>query len=101
MLAQQLIRMLDTTLLQADNNGTAASSGMPAYVPWLHGCAAEKLFVCDVMLEGLARQLRLFGLDAKCMATRGKSQRVPVIRCVRPCCFCLERTPCHHSIHAF
>ena len=58
-----------------------AASAMPAFVPWLHGSARQKLFVCDVMLEGLARQMRLFGLDVLSMQQRDKRHRSAVVRC--------------------
>jgi Mut7-C RNAse domain len=50
------------------------------YIPWVHGQETEKRFVCDVMLEGLARQMRLFGLDALSTQQRGKHQRAIAIR---------------------
>jgi Mut7-C RNAse domain len=50
------------------------------YIPWVHGQETEKRFVCDVMLEGLARQMRLFGLDALSTQQRGKHQRAMAIR---------------------
>lgn len=53
----------------------------PTYIPWVHGAAREKRFVCDVMLEGLARQMRLFGLDALSMEQRDKKLRSKVLRC--------------------
>lgn len=56
----------------------------PTYIPWLHGATTEKRFVCDVMLEGLARQMRLFGLDVLSMEQRDKTMRGHVLRCA-PC----------------
>lgn len=50
------------------------------YIPWIHGQVKEKLFVCDVMLEGLARQMRLFGLDVISMQQREKRFRAAVVR---------------------
>ena len=63
-------------------DGEAQASGWPAYIPWVHGSSRhEQRFVCDVMLEGLARQMRLFGLDALSMEQRSKRQRSAVMRC--------------------
>lgn len=52
----------------------------PTYLPWVHGDAAEKQFLCDVSLGGLARQMRLFGIDAAAMPQRAKHERVTGIR---------------------
>jgi hypothetical protein len=38
-------------------------------------------FICDVMLEGLARQLRLYGIDAASTQQKDKHHRQQVIRC--------------------
>jgi len=51
-------------------------SVLPVYIPWVHGvCHGEDgkgnqhlgqpRFICDVMLLGLARQLRLWGIDCE------------------------------------
>lgn len=54
--------------------------GWPEYIPWEHGSAQRNRFVCDTMLEGLARQLRLFGVDAASTQQRDKRQRALAIR---------------------
>lgn len=54
---------------------------VPAYIPWIHGQTQAKTFVCDVMLEGLARQMRLFGIDATSTPQLKKHQRAQGIRC--------------------
>jgi hypothetical protein len=54
---------------------------LPTYIPWIHGHACEKAFLCDVMVEGLARQMRLFGIDAASMPQLPKHQRHQTIRC--------------------
>lgn len=59
----------------------AGASEGATYVPWIHGQTKEKLFICDVMLEGLARQMRLFGLDVISMQQRDKRFRASVVRC--------------------
>ena len=43
------------------------SAGRPARIPWLEGTSPDAVprFICDVMTEGLARQLRLCGIDAR------------------------------------
>jgi hypothetical protein len=53
-----------------------------AHIPWVHGQEHEPRFICDVMLEGLARQMRLFGLDVLSMEQREKRMRPQVVRCV-------------------
>jgi Mut7-C RNAse domain len=58
-----------------------AAPARPAYIPWRHGRAATPRFVCDVMLEGLARQMRLFGLDALSMEQRARRQRPHLVKC--------------------
>ena len=55
-------------------------SVLPVYIPWIHGVGHRKddiimkktssnqqrpRFICDVMLQGLARQLRLWGIDCE------------------------------------
>lgn len=53
-------------------------------VPWMDATCrltGEPRFLCDVMAEGLARQLRLVGLDAESVPVRDKTQRYAVYRC--------------------
>eukprot|EP00884_Botryococcus_braunii_P000366 jgi/Botrbrau1/1032/Bobra.0076s0005.1 len=54
-----------------------ASRGWPATIPWEMpgGPSGEPRFVCDVMVEGLARQLRLCGIDATVPPNLAKRQR--------------------------
>jgi hypothetical protein len=53
---------------------------LPAFVPWQNGFSKEKKFLCDVMVEGLARQMRLFGIDALSMKQTPKKNRPQNIR---------------------
>ena len=58
----------------------SAESVLPAFVPWIHSTdkdvkECEIKFLVDVMLYGLARQLRLWGIDAEALPTLDKSQR--------------------------
>jgi hypothetical protein len=53
---------------------------LPAFIPWQHGLSKEKKFMCDVMVEGLARQMRLFGIDASSMKQLPKNKRPHNIR---------------------
>ena len=53
---------------------------LPIYIPWIHSSEQEvrsrgPRFICDVMLYGLARQLRLWGIDCESLPTLSKSQR--------------------------
>jgi Mut7-C RNAse domain len=70
------------TQIKGANGKSAATTApaRPAYIPWRHGAAATPRFVCDVMLEGLARQMRLFGLDALSMEQRARRQRPHLVR---------------------
>jgi len=52
-----------------------------AAVPW----AGEPRFVCDTNLEGLARQLRMCGLDATSAPLGARNQRFLVHRRAGPC----------------
>ena len=51
------------------------------YVPWKDH-PGEPRFICDVMTEGLAKQLRLYGVDAAAVQTKGKGSRHLVYRLV-------------------
>ena len=53
--------------------------GAPVYVPW-HDHMGEPRFICDVMTEGLAKQLRLYGVDAAAVESKGKGSRHLVYR---------------------
>lgn len=53
------------------------------YVPWHHH-KGEPRFICDVMTEGLAKQLRLYGVDAAAMESKGKGSRHLVYRSASP-----------------
>ena len=59
-------------------------AGWPAVIPW-ESTGGEPRFACDVMTEGLARQLRLCGLDATSAPEFGKNERFKAYRCVRGC----------------
>ena len=53
---------------------------VPMYIPWMHSVDQEvrsqgPRFICDVMLYGLSRQLRLWGIDCESLPTLPKSQR--------------------------
>lgn len=61
---------------------------LPAYIPWVHGPKQDKVFLCDVMLEGLARQMRLFGIDTTSSPQLKKNQRALGIRYVGPTWIC-------------
>ena len=52
-------------------------AGLPPRIPWrVKGAASqEPKFVADVPQEGLARQLRLCGFDAKVAPSMTKDQR--------------------------
>ena len=52
-------------------------SGRPARVPWLEDGSPDTVprFICDVMTEGLARQLRLCGIDARSAPVAAGRQR--------------------------
>jgi uncharacterized protein with PIN domain len=49
-------------------------------IPW-QATGGEPRFACDVMTEGLARQLRLCGLDATSAPEVGKNERFKAYRC--------------------
>ncbi len=53
-------------------------------IPWRDarggGGGGEARFVCDVMCEGLARQLRLCGLDARSGPQHAKARRFQAYR---------------------
>lgn len=54
-------------------------------MPWMGPgrlLTGEPRFICDVMTEGLARQLRMVGIDAESLAPVEKSQRYAIYRCV-------------------
>lgn len=59
---------------------------MPRYIPWLltssdtGSSASAPRFICDVMMDGLARQLRLVGIDAESVQHVEKNQRHLVYR---------------------
>ena len=56
-------------------------AGFPLRIPWAAGGSeTEPKFVADVPQEGLARQLRLCGFDAKVAPNLGKSERHLVYR---------------------
>ena len=58
----------------------ACSAGGQAEVPWAGG--GKPRFVCDANLEGLARQLRMCGLDVTCVPRPdARMQRFAVHRC--------------------
>ena len=63
---------------------SCAPAGWPAIIPWRGAAGGEPRFVCDVMCEGLARQLRLCGLDARSAPLVGKAQRFRAYRCAVP-----------------
>lgn len=53
---------------------------LPIYVPWIHSTRIDvrsrgPRFICDVMLYGLSRQLRLWGIDCESLPTVPKCQR--------------------------
>ena len=50
------------------------------HVPWQNS-NSEPRFICDVMTEGLAKQLRLYGVDAAAVQSKGKGSRHLVYRC--------------------
>ncbi len=50
-------------------------------IPW-ESSGGEPRFACDVMTEGLARQLRLCGLDATSAPEYGKNERFKAYRCI-------------------
>lgn len=55
-----------------------ALTGLPVLVPWLDAArrpTGPPRFLCDVMVDGLARQLRLVGVDAEGLAPAPKAQR--------------------------
>lgn len=55
----------------------------PAHVPWMDSArtiTSSPLFLADVMLMGLARQLRLWGFDAEAMESVPKMERHAVQR---------------------
>ena len=56
-----------------------ADAGAPVYVPW-QDHPGEPRFICDVMTEGLAKQLRLYGVDAAAVESKGKGSRHLVYR---------------------
>lgn len=60
------------------------TAGAPVYVPW-HEHKGEPRFICDVMTEGLAKQLRLYGVDAAAVESQGKGSRHLVYRSASPC----------------
>jgi uncharacterized protein len=55
---------------------------LPPRIPWLHPStiSSEPRFLCDVMAQGLARQLRLWGFDADAIPTTSKDHRPAVYR---------------------
>ena len=55
-------------------------------LPWAAGEAPR--FVCDTMTEGLARQLRMFGVDAASAPGGQTAKRYLVYRCRRSSCQC-------------
>ena len=63
-------------------------TGWPQIIPWdtTEAPLAPSIpkFACDVMVEGLARQLRLVGVDAACPDTTPKHMRHLVHRCCLP-----------------
>ena len=52
-------------------------AGRPARIPWLEDASPDAVprFICDVMTEGLARQLRLCGIDARSAPVTAGRQR--------------------------
>ena len=52
-------------------------------MPW-HDHNGEPRFICDVMTEGLAKQLRLYGVDAAAVESKGKGSRHLVYRPASP-----------------
>ncbi len=50
-----------------ESDSIPACAGRPARIPWRErgSTDAEPRFICDVMTEGLARQLRLCGIDVR------------------------------------
>ena len=62
----------------------AALAGFPSVVPWAGEDAPR--FVADVMCEGLARQLRMVGVDTVCALPPPKHNRHHVHRCRVPAC---------------
>ena len=54
-------------------------AGRPVRLPWAAGEAPR--FVCDTMTEGLARQLRMFGVDAASAPGGQTAKRYMVYRC--------------------
>ena len=65
-------------------------STFPIYVPWMdesRKITTSPLFLADVMLDGLARQLRLWGFDAEAMECVSKMERHAVQRVQRKMVF--------------
>ncbi|GAB4821276.1 hypothetical protein N2152v2_008322 [Parachlorella kessleri] len=68
-----------------DERQAELDEGFPVHVPWLDASrtlVASPRFICDVMTEGLARQLRMVGFDAESLAARDKTQRHAIYRCL-------------------
>ena len=61
------------------HKGSCLDAGAPAYIPW-EDHDGEPRFICDVMTEGLAKQLRLYGVDAAAVESKGKGSRHLVYR---------------------
>ena len=79
------VAVVTVQLLQHDALQTSRCSelgtvaGAPVFVPW-QDHPAEPKFLCDVMTEGLAKQLRLYGVDAAAVESKGKHARHLVYR---------------------
>ena len=73
------ITLADTHRLLCALHTLSYPVGTPSFVPW-QDHEAEPKFICDVMTEGLAKQLRLYGVDAAAVESKGKHARHLVYR---------------------
>ena len=67
--------------------GAGKAGSLPAAVPWAPGAAPR--FVCDANLEGLARQLRMCGLDATSTPPGGPNKQRFLVHRRAPRCWAL------------
>lgn len=78
------------------NDRPCCGAGTPRFVPW-QDHAAEPKFICDVMTEGLAKQLRLYGVDAAAVEIKGKHARHLVYRSAMKSIACGRLAHSHHD----
>jgi uncharacterized protein with PIN domain len=78
---------LSTAAKKKKNRSAAAMLDFltfPLQIPWMdakkESIVSSPLFIADVMLQGLARQLRLWGFDAESVAVVSKTERHVVHR---------------------